>query len=378
MAADKDTLPDVYAALGVQPVINAGGTFTNLGGSLMPPEVTRAWLAAAQNFVDLAVLQDKVGDKIAKLIGVEAAIVSTGAAGAMLIATAAVMTHGNPELVRQLPDPAGMKNEVLIQKAHQSCYNQQIRACGAKLVEIETRADLEKAIGPRTALMLFYNYLDPDGQIKRAEWIELGKKHKIPTLLDAAADVPPLENLAGFVKQGFDLVAFSGGKAIRGPNDAGLLLGKKELIDAAKKCTNPNCPSIGRPLKVGKEDMVAMAAAVERFVTLDWKAEYAEWDRRVAVIEAAVKSVPSVTTERITPDIANHVPHVIIDWDPKRVKTTPKQVTDTLNQGTPSIRLGRVHGTGSKGLLVSVFVLKPAEVEIVARRLQEVLKQASS
>jgi len=377
MAAEA-ALPDVYAALGVQPVLNAAGTFTNLGGSRMPPEVARAWLAASRQFVDLAVLQDKVGQRIAQLIGVESALVTSGAAGAMLLATAAVMTGGAPDRVRQLPDPAGMKHEVVVQKAHASCYDQQVRACGARLIEVESQAELEQAIGPRTALLLFYNYLEAAGPIRRADWLALARKHRLPTLLDAAADVPPLENLAGYVKQGFDLVAFSGGKALRGPNDAGLLLGKKDWIEAAQRCTNPHCPSIGRPLKVGKEDMVAMWAAVERFVKLDHQAEWQEWERRLGIIETAVKTIPTVTTERIVPPIANQVPHVIIDWDPQRVKATPRQISDRLGQGNPPIRLGRVHGTGSKGLLVSVFLLEPAEVEIVARRLRDALQAAAS
>lgn len=364
---------EVYAALGVKPVINAAGTFTNLGGSLMPPEVVAAWTAAAQSWVNLTELQDRVGEKIAQLIGVEAALVTTGAAGAMLLGTAAVVTGGDRALCRRLPDTAGMKNEVLLQKAHHSGYDNQLTDVGVKLIDVNTPADVKKAVSDRTALMFFMNYAEADGKMGREEWVKLAQRHKVPTLLDAAADTPPVERLSEYNKMGFDLVAFSGGKAMRGPNDTGLLLGSKKLIDAAKMNTNPQTPSFGRMMKVSKEDMVALCAAVERFVKLDHAAERREWERRIAVIEKAVKDVPTVECERITPTIANHVPHLQISWDAQRVKKTREQVTQELAQGDPPIIIGRVSGTGDKGILVSVFVLKEGEERIVADRLRAIL-----
>jgi L-seryl-tRNA(Ser) seleniumtransferase len=368
--------PNVYETLGVQRVINAAGTFTNLGGSIMPAEVVAAWVEASKAFVNLAELQDKVGVKIAKLIGVEAAMVTTGAAGALQLAAAAVITQGDASLIKRLPDTAGMKNEVILLKSHNSCYDNQLTAVGAKLIDVETPADVKKAINERTALMFFMNYVE-DGRIKAAEWVELARSFKIPTLIDAAADVPPLVRFTEFTRMGFDLVAFSGGKAIRGPNDTGLLLGRKEHINAAKKNTNPNCGTIGRALKVGKEDMVAQLAAVERFVNLDHAAEQREWERRIGVIEAALKDVPTVKAERITPAIANHVPHVQFTWDENKVKVSPAQVTKQLAAGEPSIIIGRVHGSGDKGILISVFVLQDGEEKIVASRLREILMKAS-
>jgi uncharacterized pyridoxal phosphate-dependent enzyme len=366
-----------YERLGVKRVINAAGTLTTLGGSLMPPEVTAAWNDAARHFVDLPDLQNKVGARIAELIGVDAALVTTGAAGAMQLATAALMTNGDPKLVRQLPDTTGIKNEVIVQRGHRTCYDHQIMACGARMVEVETAADAESAIGDRTVMMLFYNLHEPDGKIDRAAWLEIAKRRRVPTLLDAAADVPPQEALSRYVRSGFDLVAFSGGKALRGPNDTGLLLGHKHTIEAAKANANPVCGCLGRSLKVSKEDMVALLAAIERYVTLDHAAEWREWERRLDVIEHALRDVPTVTTEHIVPPIANHVPHVLIFWDESRVKITREQVTARLAEGNPSIALGRVRGTGDKGLLVSVFVLLPGEDEIVAARLREVLNGAT-
>src|SRR5262245_31491517 len=213
--------PSVYEALGVKHVVNATGTVTVLGGSVMPPEVVAAWADASKHFVNLLDLHDKVGARIARLIGVEAALVTTGAAGALVLATAAVVTRGDPKRIACLPDTAGMPNEVVVQKSHRTCYDNQLTDVGVKLVTVETAADVDRAVNDRTALMFFMNYLEADGQIKRAEWLDLARKHKVPTLLDAAADVPPAARLSEYNKQGFDLVAFSGGKALRGPNDAG-------------------------------------------------------------------------------------------------------------------------------------------------------------
>jgi L-seryl-tRNA(Ser) seleniumtransferase len=368
--------PSVYEALGVKHVINATGTVTILGGSLMPPEVAAAWVDANKHFVNLLDLHDKVGERIAKLIGVEAALVTTGAAGALLLGTAAAVTHGDPKRIARLPNTDGMPNEVIIQKAHHSCYDNQLTDVGVKLVTVETAADVNSAVNDRTALLFFMNYLEADGQIKRGEWIDLARKHKVSTLLDAAADVPPLARLSEYNQQGFDLVAFSGGKALRGPNDTGLLLGRRDLISAAKKNTNPHCGTIGRMMKVSKEDMIALLAAVDRFVHLDHDAEWREYERRLDVIEKAMKEVPSVTCERIVPAIANHVPHLIIGWDAKRVRLTREELTKKLAAGDPPIQLGRVAGTGDKGVLISVLTLQEGEERIVAERVRKRLRVA--
>jgi uncharacterized pyridoxal phosphate-dependent enzyme len=376
-AAHQAARPGVYEALGVRHVINATGTVTNLGGSLMPPEVVAAWVEASRHFVNLLELQDRVGERIARLVGVEAALVTTGAAGALLLGTAAAVTGGDPKLIRRLPDTAGMKNEVILQRAHHSCYDNQLTDVGVRLIDVETADDVAKAVTRRTALLFFMNVAEPDGRIRQKEWLELARRHKVPTLLDAAADVPPLERLAGYNRLGFDLVAFSGGKALRGPNDTGLLLGRRPLIEAAKLNTNPHCGTIGRMMKVSKEDMVALLAAVERFVRLDHKAEWREWERRIGVIEKALKDVPTLVTERIVPPIANHVPHLLLTWDEKRVGITPAQLTKALMDGDPPVQIGRVHGTGDKGALISVFMLQDGEDRVVAERLHAILSNAA-
>jgi D-glucosaminate-6-phosphate ammonia-lyase len=377
--------PNVYETLGVKPVINAVGTVTALGGSVMPPEVVEAWAEASRSFVDLVDLQNKVGAKIAKLLGVEAALVTTGAAGALFLGAAAAVTRGDRKLIGGLPHTTGARNEILIQPTHHSCYDNQLTAVGAKFLEVQTAADVAKAVGERTAMMFFMNISNDAGMIKRDEWAALARKHKVPAMLDAAADVPPVGRIAEYAKAGggapnkgaFDLVALSGGKAMRGPNDTGLLLGRADLIAAAKANANPNCGTIGRALKVGKEDMVALLAAVERFVNLDPVEEQKEYERRIAIIEKAVKAIPSVECERVTPEIANHVPHLQVAWDEKTVKITREKATRELAAGTPSIRIGRVSGTGDKGILFAVHTLQAGEAEVVAARILEILKKAA-
>lgn len=374
---NQKPLPAVYDALGVQPIINAAGTITTLGGSLMPPEVITAWMAASRQFVNLLELQDRVGEKIAKLLRVEAALVTTGAAGGITLGTAAAITHRDASLVSQLPLSPALGFEVIRQKTHRACYDNQVQACGVRLVDVESLEELQRAINDRTVMLFSYNVHEPDGKIPHAEWIAAGRQYKVPTLLDAAADAPPLDALWHYNQLGYDMVVFSGGKAIRGPQDAGLLLGRQDLIEAAKRNTSPHCGNIGRGLKVSKEDMVAMWAAVQRFVNLDHDAERAELERRIAVIEQKLANVPTVHTKRITPPVANRFPHLLIFWDEQRLKLTRDQMKQQLVAGNPSIVTARVHGTGEEGFLISVFTLQPGEAEIVAARLLEILAQAS-
>lgn len=377
-AAPASKPANVYEALGLRTFINAAGTITTMGGSVMPAEVVAAWVDASKHFVDLLQLHDKVGERIAKLIGVPAALVTTGAAGAILLGTAAAVTGGDREAIGRLPDTTGLKNEVILQKRHHSGYDNQMQDVGVKFIDVETPADVAKAVNERTALMFFMNINDGDGRINREAWLALARKYKVPTLLDAAADAPPVERLSAYNRMGFDLVAFSGGKAIRGPNDTGLLLGRKDLIEAGKLCTNPYGRTIGRMMKVGKEDMIALLHAVERFVRLDRAAEDREWDNRLTTIERMVKELPSVTCRRIIPPIANHVPHLIVAWNEKKLKISRDGVTRALAEGEPSIRIGRVGGTGDEGLLFSVLTLQDGEAEIIGNRLREILQKAGS
>ena len=370
--------PDVYEALGIKPLINAAGTITNWGGSLMPSEVTAAWHEASKNFVDLRTLQDRVGECIAERLGVEAALVTSGAAGGIMLGTAAAVTYKDHDLIRELPLPPDRGLEVIRQASHVDCYDNQVKASGVKLVDVETREDLERAINDRTVMMLSYNFLEEEGKIPREEWVEVARSHGIPTLIDAAADTPPRERLWEYVQMGYDMVIFSGGKAMRGPQDTGLLLGRRDLIETAKLNTSPRCWNIGRGMKVSKEDMVAMWATVERFMSLDMEAEDREWRRRIAAISDALQDIPTTTFETVMPLIANEVPHLLIRWDEERLGVTPDQMKKALADGEPSIVTARIHGTGVGGFVISVFMLAPGEEEIVATRIHQILTRPSA
>ena len=337
LAAAAATRRDYFKELNVGTFINAAGTYTTLTASLMHPEVVAAIEYASKHFVRLTELHDAAGKRIAELIGSEAAMVSSGAAGALTCGTAACMTGLNQEFIRQLPDTRGMKTEVIVQKSHRYGYDHAVRNCGTRLIEVETAEELERAINANTAMMLFFNANEPLGKIDAAQFIALGKKHRIPTMNDAAADVPPLENLSKYVKMGFDLVVFSGGKGIRGPQSAGLLLGRKDLIDAARQNSSPYSDSVGRGLKVNKEELLGMMVAIEQYFKTDHQAEWKEWERRAKQVIDSVSGIKSVKTEIQVPPIANHVPHVHITWDQSVVKIAPREVVKQLREGTPSI-----------------------------------------
>ncbi|HVF28369.1 MAG TPA: hypothetical protein VM943_09030, partial [Pyrinomonadaceae bacterium] len=285
---------DFFEELGVRPFINAAGTYTVLTASLMRPEVVAAMEYASKQFVQLNDLQAAVGARLASLIGCDAAMVTSGAAAALTVGTAACVTGKNPEFIKRLPDIAGMKSEVIIQKSHRYGYDHAVRNCGIRFVEVETADELEKAVNKDTAMMLFFNDKDPDGKINAAQFVALGKKHGVPTFNDAAADVPPTEHLSKYTRMGFDLVTFSGGKGIRGPQSAGLLLGRKDLIEAARLNCSPNSDSIGRGMKVNKEEIIGMMVAVEVYLQRDADAEWREWERRIKVLADSVADVKGV------------------------------------------------------------------------------------
>jgi L-seryl-tRNA(Ser) seleniumtransferase len=370
-AAPKAKTPDYLADLGVKPFINAAGTYTMLTASLMPPEVMEAMSYASRRFYRLGDVQDAVGKRIAELLGAEAAMVTSGAAGALTCGTAACLTGDDPMKIQQLPDLTGLKNEVLIQKAHRYGYEHAVRATGVRMVEVESAAELEKAAGARTAMMLFLNDADPRGQIHAADWVGLGKKLSIPTFNDASADVPPVENLSKYVKMGFDLVTFSGGKGLCGPQSAGLLVGRKDLVAAARRNTSPYGDCLARGMKVNKEEMLGMLVALELFMKRDHAAEGREWDRRCGIIASAARKFLSVTTEVVVPPIANHVPHLFIRWDESRLKIGPREVMQRLRAGEPAIEPCPM--TDDKQLVFTVWMLQPGEAEVVARALTKIL-----
>jgi L-seryl-tRNA(Ser) seleniumtransferase len=272
-----------------------------------------------------------------------------------------------------LPDLTNMKSEVIMQKSHRFGYDHAIRNCGVKIVEVETAEDLERAVNPKTAMMLFYNNNNKEGKIQDEEFVRLGKKHGIPTFNDAAADVPPVENLWKYTAMGFDLVTFSGGKGIRGPQSAGLLLGKKDLIAAARLNAPPNGNTVGRGLKVNKEEMLGMLAALELYLAKDHAAEYRDFEKRAEMIQKSAAAVQGVKAEIFVPEVANHVPHVRITWDAAALGFKADQAVKALLDGEPSI------GTRAEGdaIVVGVWMMRPGEDKVVAKRMREVLEQGA-
>lgn len=367
-------------------IINAAGTYTALTASIMPPSVQAAVARAAKNPVRLSELQTKAGEYLAQKLKCEAALVSAGAASALTLGTAACVMLANKCGIRDIPNEVPhLKNEVIIQKGHRYGYDQAILCCGVRFVEVETMQEFEAAFNDKTVMAHFFNASEK-GEIGREDWIRVAKKHGIPTFNDAAADVPPISNLWNYTQMGFDLVTFSGGKGIRGPQNAGLLLGRKDLIAAAEKSNNPH-DGVGRGMKVAKEQIVGMVAAVDWFLSQSDASFETEFRRRAARISAQLKSIPTLTSEVVIPPVANHIPHLLLRYDQEKVKISPRDVMAELRKGTPSIELNPATGSrrgGSAGMpadantiVVGVWMLQPGEDLIVGRRLQQVLAKAA-
>jgi uncharacterized pyridoxal phosphate-dependent enzyme len=361
---------DVIEELGVRSFINAAGTFTALSGSLMRPEAVAAMQVAATKFARLEDVRDAVGNRIAALLHCPAALVTAGCASALSLATAACITGPDLDKVRRLPDTTNMKNEVLVQRKHRVNYDHAIRNAGVRMIEVEDSAALEKAINDRTAMMFFLNFADPEGKIHHEEFVAIGKKHKIPTLIDAAADVPPVENLWRYTKLGFDLVAFSGGKGLRGPQSTGLLLGRADLIEAAKLNFGPEGNSLCRTNKVNKEETIGMLVALETFLKLDHAAVWNDWEGRCRRIADALKDLEDIRTEMFVPGIANAVPHLRVRWDSRKRGLTPAAVVRKLREGKPSIE---VSPNSRQQLVIGVWMMEPGEDAIVGERIRSIL-----
>jgi uncharacterized pyridoxal phosphate-dependent enzyme len=376
---------DYYDKLGVTKIINAAGTYTILTASTMPPAVQAAVARAAKHPVRLLELQTKAGEYLARRLRSEAAMVTAGAASALTLGTAACMTVGNKSASHDMPtDMAGIKNEVVVQKAHRYGYDHALRNCGIRFVEVETIANYDAAFNEHTVMAHFFNAAE-QGRISREDWVRVAHKHGVPCFNDAAADVPPISNLWNYTQMGFDLVTFSGGKGIRGPQNAGLLLGRKDLIAAAVANNNPFDDCVGRGMKVAKEQIVGMVAAVDWFLSQSDDAMQAEFQQRADRIAAHLKDIPTLQSRIVVPPVANQVPHLLIRYDQQRVKISPRAVAEQLRRGTPSIELNPATGRdeGSAGLpsdentiVVGVWMLEPGEDMIVAQRLREALMNA--
>jgi len=363
---------NLFKELGVRTFINAAGTYTFMTGSLMHDYVVDTIMGASKDFCLLDELQDKVGERIAQMTHAEAAVVTTGAFSGMTLGLAGILTGMDVEKVKLLPhlEGTGMKSEVICQKAHDIDYNHALTNTGCKIITVETAADVEAAINEKTACLHFLNIEAEKGKIMHEEWVELGRKHNTPTSIDVAADVPPVSNLWKFNDMGFHFVVISGGKAIRGPQSAGLLMGKKDIITAARLHMPPRGFNIGRGFKVNKEEILGMYVALEHYVTYDHDKEWKEWEDRIMRIENAVRPIEGVYTKMFVPPLGNITPTLEVSWNKDKIKMSAKELQEELRNGDPSIE---VISHEEHAINITAWVMRPGDEKPVAKRLKEAL-----
>jgi uncharacterized pyridoxal phosphate-dependent enzyme len=373
---------DVYDRLGVRKIINAFGSETHLGGSRLAPEVTAAMAQAATSFVDLRELLAKSGDYVAELIGVEAAYITSGAAAGLVLATAACVAGDDPARIARLPDTREMPNRVAVHRAHRNNFDQAVRQVGVELVEFgymnETRPwQLEAALDDQTAAVLYVvemSYLGTSLSLEKV--VEIAHGHGIPVIVDAAPDLPPVSNLHHFNDLCADLVVFSGGKDIEGPQSSGLILGRRDLI---RKCALNGSPnySIGRPMKVCKEEIIGLVVALERYLAQDREAEDAQWEAIMAYWVETLGALPGVHAWRVCPVPVPPglspitIPRAYVGWDANAVNLTVDEAMQELYEGDPRVAVD-VDSTRNALVLLGE-VLAPGEEQVVAQRISELL-----
>lgn len=365
-------VPSVYVALEVQPIINARGCTTAVGGSLMWPEAARAMVEAARAFVVVEELNRAVGERIAAATGAEAGYVTAGSAAGMLLAAAACITGTDPARIHALPDTSGMANEIVVHRTHRLRYDQMFRAAGARLVEIGVQQatepwELEAAIGDRTAAVAYYDSpaVGPNA-LDFATVVRVAHARDVPVIVDAASTLPPVDHLRRWVRWGADLVIYSGGKGIRGPQDSGLLAGRADLIAAAAANGAPNA-AIGRGMKVSKEAMVGLAVALDRFLAHDHERDFAAHRAQAELIQAALAGRPDVRCELIADP--ERYPEPVLNLYPVGTSWSPRGLRDALVAGSPSI-----HANAEGGALgIHTHCLEPGDDERIAERVADVL-----
>ena len=388
-SGSADAQPDYYDRLGVRKIINAAGTYTELTGAVMPPPVRAAVAQAALHPVHLDELQLKAGAYVAEKLKAEGCCISCGASSAMTLATAASVMAANNcnplDIPTLIGSPQFPKNEVVVQKIHRYEYDVAMQICGIKIVDVVTLDDYKQALGPNTVMTNYFNAADAVG-ISREDWIAAAHDKGVPCHLDAAADMPPISNLWKYTGMGFDVVSFSGGKDIRGPQNAGLLLGKKKYTDLAQRNLCP-VDSVGRGMKVAKEQIVGMVAAVDWLLSQTDEGMEKESRDRMAVIVGMVKDIPGVQTSIMVPELANHVPHLMINFNPDAIGASAHELRVRLRTATASIELNPHTGSKStsqgvpaqpNALVVTTFLLNPGEEFIVGRQIRKVLKNPKS
>ena len=388
-AIGLDTGENVYSRLGVKTVINCRGTWTYLSGSLQFPEARDAQAEAGRYFVNMVELHHAVGRRLAELTGAESGIITSGAAGAMAAATAACMAGNDPKKIWQLPDTTGLKHEVIM-VGGRSAFDNAIRLTGAKLVLVEKPDDIANAVNDNTAMIYTTDLGD-----KLVREAAIAKEHNVPLLLDDAAGIPPIDNIKLYAKMKLDLYTFSGGKGLRGPQCSGVLLGRKDLIEAALRNSCPFEGAVCRPMKVGKEEVIGCLTAIETWLKIDSKKLYSEWNTRVDRIGKLVETVPGVKTEIYVPDDGNRYPTLRVSWDQQAWGFSITDCVQKLREGDPVIE---VLGVDNPSLVSAVregierpnpkelkkenhielvsMTIQPGEEMIVGQRLRTILSSA--
>ena len=378
MSRDLQGKTGIYREPGLQDLVVATGNFTELGGSLMPGEVLEAMLDAARSFVDIRALHERAGQVIADVTGAEAGYVTSGAAAGLVLGTAACMTGSNPAAIQQLPDTEGLKNEVVIHKSHSSHYNRMVRLTGAKVKEVGYGThrtlpwQLESALGEKSAAIVYLvsQILVSQTALPLPEVVRIARAKGVPVIVDAANELPPVENLRKFIETGADLVIFSGGKDLQGPQPSGFICGRRDLIAACALNGAPN-HGIGRPMKVGKEEIVGLVAALKRYVGLDHQARIAGWEQRVALIVDGLADIEHLRVSRVFPDYTGRpVPRAWLTWDEATAGLSKQEVLDALAKGSPAIRVMEEYA--GKGLLIDPTTLLDGQETIIAERLRTI------
>ncbi len=373
-APAKPHRPTVYQRLGLRPVINFRGTYTTIGASKQWPELFEAQKEAAAEYVVLEELQAAVGERLARLTGTEGAMVSSGAAGAIAIGTYACIAGTKTENIKRLPNLEGLKNEVIIQRVHRISYDHAVRGSGAKVIEVETLDDLKRAINPRTAMMYFLP-ANTDDRTWGDDWIQIEdalavtKPAGVPILADCANLLPPWDNIPKLARSGVDLMAISGGKHMRGPQCAGVLAGRKDLLRAAWLNTNPHSDSNGRPMKVGREEMVAVWLACEKYASLNFKQIDKISESQARTLAQGLDKIPGLRTEKPPFERMRRVHRVVALWDETRTGLTTEEVEQRLIDGEPRVAVTR-HGAGS--VQFTVFMNEPGDEDAAVSRMRQV------
>jgi L-seryl-tRNA(Ser) seleniumtransferase len=374
----KFEVASVYQRLGVRTFINAVGTITTLSGTLMPVEVQKAMEEASRNFVPIHELQEKAGARIAELTGAEAAFVTSGASCALCLSSCAVTAGDDRSKMARLPDLTGMKSRMVIQKGHRNMYDHAFRMVGVTLDEVESADQMRKAIGPDTAAVAFVqsHHVMEATRVSLEESLAIAHAAGVPMILDAAAEIPPAENLSKFVKMGVDMVAFSGGKNLRGPQCSGILMGKRDWVRKAYANSAPN-NYFARIAKVGKEEIVGLVAALETYLKKDHAAERRGWHEMLDRLAARLKGLPTVMTEYIPNNDFSHSPRLSVQWDEAKLGVSLEQMVERLRKGNPSIEASdmRRFNPPWKGLGVFPYNLRPGEELIIADRIKQVLTE---